>query len=262
MDLGLTKKIALVTAASRGLGHAIAEELASEGAQVVISSRSKNELEDAARDLSERTGSPVRAMTTDLMDAAAVDALIDEVEQQVGPIDILVANSAGPIAKPFVTLSDEDWYQAVNHKLLAQIRPCRSVLPRMIERGGGRIVTMAGTHGYYPHAYAITAGVVNAALMNLTKALAQEGAPANVLVNSVNPGPIRTDRVTYLCEVRARDEGITVEQAERHFVEDMLLKRLGEPRDVGALVAFMVSERAGFMTGSMVAVDGGMLPTI
>ncbi|MFT5173843.1 MAG: 3-oxoacyl-[acyl-carrier protein] reductase [Gammaproteobacteria bacterium] len=262
MDLGLKDKVALVTAGSRGLGRAIAEELAAEGAAVVISSRSREVLETTAAQIAAQTGGEVSAIAADLMDAADVDALVEKVERTLGPIDILIANSGGPVARPFVDLTDDDWHTALNQKLLAQIRPCRAVLPGMMARGAGRILTMGGVHGYYPAAYAITAGVVNAAVLNLTKALAKTGASRNVLVNSINPGPIRTARITYLCEVRARDEGISVEEAERVFVDDMMLKRLGDPRDVGALAAFMVSERAGFMTGSMVSVDGGMHPTI
>ena len=103
---------------------------------------------------------------------------------------------------------------------------------------------------------------MNAGLLNLTKALAQEAAAANVLVNSINPGPIRTDRMVYLAQARARDEGIRVGEAERLLVEETLLKRFGEPRDVSALAAFLVSERAGFLTGTMVSIDGGLMPTI
>jgi 3-oxoacyl-[acyl-carrier protein] reductase len=262
MDLGLTGKVALVTAASRGLGRAIAHELAAEGAKVVISSRSAEVLESTAAEIGAQTGGDVTPITADLMDAAQVNALVENTERTLGPIDILIANSGGPVARPFVDLTDDDWHTALDQKLMAQIRPCRAVFANMMARGGGRILTMGGVHGYYPHAYAITAGVVNAGILNFTKALAKAGASGNILVNAINPGLIRTARVVYLCEVRARDEGITVEQAEREMVADMMLKRFGEPRDVGALAAFMVSARAGFMTGSMVSVDGGMHPTI
>jgi 3-oxoacyl-[acyl-carrier protein] reductase len=262
MDLGLNNKIALVTAASRGLGRAIAEELAAEGATVVVSSRNEASLEAVAQDISSATGSRVVPLAADLMDPDAIDSLVDSIEHDIGNIDILVANSGGPMARPFAELTDADWNQALNEKLLAQIRPCRAVLPRMVAREGGRIITMSGVHSYFPHAYAITAGVVNAGLLNLTKALAQEGAPANVLVNSINPGPIRTERMVYLAQARAADAGITVAEAEALIVEETLLKRFGEPADVGALVAFLVSERAGFITGSMFSIDGGLLPTI
>lgn len=262
MDLGLSDKTAVVTASSRGLGRAIAEELAAEGARVVISSRDSTALEAVAADIRSRTGADVTPVAADLLDPQQVERLVDETERRVGPIDILVNSSAGPPTKPFASLSDDDWREALDVKLLAQIRPCREVLPRMMARRGGRIVNIVGTHGLYPHAYAVTAGVVNAALLNLTKALAEEGASANVLVNAVNPGITRTDRITYLAEVRSKEEGITMEEAERKMVGDSLLKRMADPREVSALVAFMVSERASFMTGAIVAVDGGMMPTI
>jgi 3-oxoacyl-[acyl-carrier protein] reductase len=157
MDLGLNDKVAVVTAASRGLGRAIAEELAAEGARVVVSSRNAEALEETAAAIRKSTGGSVRAITAELMDAASVNGLIGRVENEVGPIDILVASSPGPITRPFTDLTDDDWRQAIDEKLMAQIRPVRAVFPHMVGRGRGRIITIAGTHGYFPHAYAITA---------------------------------------------------------------------------------------------------------
>ena len=122
---------------------------------------------------------------------------MQQAEDQLGPIDILVNNSGGPETASFASLSDNDWRNAIDVKLMAQIRCARALFQRMVERGGGRIVNMAGTHGLLADSYAITAGVVNAALLNLTKALAEEGASSNVLVNAINPGPILTERMEY-----------------------------------------------------------------
>ena len=133
----------------------------------------------------------------------------------------------------------------------------RAVFPRMVQRGGGRIVNMAGTHGLLAHSYAITAGVVNAALLNLTKALAEEGKSLNVLVNAINPGPKLTERMEYLTNMKA--EGalrVSYEEARAHLVAETMLKRFGTPQDIAAAVTFLVSKRAGFITGTYVNVNG------
>jgi 3-oxoacyl-[acyl-carrier protein] reductase len=132
----------------------------------------------------------------------------------------------------------------------------------MVQRGGGRIVNMAGTHGLLAHSYAITAGVVNAALLNLTKALAEEGASSNVLVNAINPGPILTERMEYLTNMKARELGVSYEEARAHLVAETMLKRFGTPQDIAAAVTFLVSKRAGFITGTYVNVDGGQIRSL
>lgn len=262
MDLGLSQKVTLVTAASRGIGAAAAYELAAEGARVVISARNMDTLKPVAEGIASNTGASVTPIAADNTDPASVERLVEETEANVGPIDVLVNNSLGPSTARFSELGDEDWQQAIDIKLMAQIRQARSVFDKMVSRGGGRIINIVGTHARFAHAFAITAGIVNSALLSLTKSLAEEGAPANVLVNAVNPGPIDTERMRYMCEVKAKIEGISVEEARAELVSETLLKRFGEPREVGALVAFLASSRATFMTGSCIEVDGGLIRVI
>lgn len=262
MDLGLRDRVALVTAASGGLGFAIAKELAAEGAKVVIAARDPDKLAAAAAAIRSATGGAVKAIRADCTRVDEIDAMVKQTEAELGRIDILINNSGGPPTAPFVELSDRGWMDAFDAKFLPQVRCARAVFPGMTRRKWGRIVTLIGTHGRTPHAYAITAGVVNAALLNLTKALAELGAPDNVLVNAINPGPIETDRMRYLVTQQAKKLNISEAESKRMITADILLGRFGEPDEVAAATLFLASTRASFITGVMLDVDGGLTRTI
>ena len=262
MDMGLDGKVALVTAASKGIGRAIAQELAAEGAKVAISGRNEDTLRTAADMIKQGTGKDIATYSMDLTSESDVKKLIDDVENDLGGIHVLVNSSAGPPTKPFEELSDEDWKAALDIKFMAQMRPSREAMPRMKKRDTGRIINIIGSHGRFPHAYAITAGVVNAALLNLTKAMAEEGAPHNVLVNAINPGLTDTERVTYLANIKAENQGITYDEAVAEMCEDQVLKRLADPLEIASMAVLLASPRGGFITGSMIDVDGGMTPCI
>lgn len=257
MELGLTGKVALVTAASSGLGFAIAKELAAEGATTIIAARNADRLNEARTTIGNATGSDVTAIRADCTRSADIDALIHEIEQRFGRLDVLINNSGGPPTAPFVELSDAAWHEAFDAKFLPQVRCARAAFPGMARRKWGRIVNIVGSHGRTPHAYAITAGVVNAALLNLTKALAELGAPDNVLVTAINPGPIETERVRYLVQVQMRELGISEAEAKNRITGDMLLGRFGDPDDAAAAAVFLASERAKFVTGAFFDIDGG-----
>jgi NAD(P)-dependent dehydrogenase (short-subunit alcohol dehydrogenase family) len=262
MDLGLTDKIVLVTAASRGLGYAIAAEFLREGPEVVISARHQDTLDSAAAKLKEETGREPVAIAADCTNLDDITRLTGAVQERFGRIDVLINNSAGPPTKPFVQLTDDDWRGALEVKFLPQVRCARAVFPGMVERRWGRIITIIGTHGRQPHAYAFTAGVVNAALLNFSKALAEEGAQANVIANAINPGPIDTERMQYLAEEKAREEGITYDEARAIQTEETTLKRFGRPEEVASAVVFLASDKAGFITGTTLDIDGGQTKTI
>ena len=262
MDLGLRDRVALIPAGSGGLGRAAASEFAAAGVRLAICGRDRARLDEAAADLKRRGSPDVVAVKADCTAAADVEAFVGETEARFGRIDILVANSPGPVARPFEQLSDDDWRAALEIKVVAQIRQARLVFPGMISRRWGRIIFIAGTHGRQPHAYAITAGVVNAALLNLAKGLSEAGAPYGVLVNSINPGPIDTDRMRYLAARKSKDEDIPLEVAIEALTGEVMLGRFGEPEEVAAAIAFLASERASFITGTFLNVDGGQNKSI
>jgi 3-oxoacyl-[acyl-carrier protein] reductase len=257
MDLGLNGKVALVTAASGGLGFAIAKELAAEGATTVIAARNSQRLEQARLAIRDAGLGNIETALADCTLVGDIDALVAGIEQHHGRLDILINNSAGPPTAPFTELSDDGWHEAFDAKFLPQVRCARAAFPGMARRKWGRIINIVGSHGRTPHAYAITAGVVNAALLNLTKVLAELGAPDNVLVTAINPGPIYTERVRYLVQLQMREHGLAEADAERRITADMLLGRFGDPDDVAAAAVFLSSERAKFVTGAFFDIDGG-----
>jgi 3-oxoacyl-[acyl-carrier protein] reductase len=257
MDLGLRDKVAVVPAGSGGLGLAAAIELAAGHARWAICGRDDAHLESAAAELRRRGAADVLTMRADCTDAADTEAFVRKIEARWGRIDILLANSPGPLAKPFETLTDADWRAVLDTKVVSQARQARLVWPGMVQRGFGRIIFLAGTHGRQPHAYALTAGVANAALLSLAKGLAEAGGPHGILVTVVNPGPMETDRMRYLVERKSSEDGISAAEARAILSRETLLGRFGDPREVGAAVAFLASERASFITGVYLDVDGG-----
>lgn len=263
MDLGLEKKVAIVTAASGGLGVTIAEELAAEGATVVVSARNGDRLASAVEAIKQKTDGDAHGAVADMTDADAVTRMVRQTEDRFGGIDVLVNNTGGAATAPFAEMSDDAWRAAVEVKIVAQLRCAREVFKGMVDRGqGGRIIFIAGTHGRQPHAHAITAGFCNAALQNVSKALSEEGGPHNILSNVVNPGPFATDRMVYLAEEKAREDGISLKEATAILTAETVLKRYGEPRELAAFVAFLASARASYVTGAMFDIDGGQVKAL
>ncbi len=257
MDLGLQDKVALIAGGSLGIGRATAARLAAEGARVVICGRDADRLTLAASEISKLSGAKVEGIPADCGRESDVAQLVDQVTARFGRVDILVNSLQGPKAVPFLESTDDDWVEGLNVKLLGQVRCARAVFPHMARQQWGRIVNIGGTHGHIPSAYAISAGVVNAALVSFSKALAELGAPHNILVNVVSPGPIGTGRTEYLIKTKAEDRGISEEEAVRQHVASTLLRRIGEPDEVSAVIAFLASEQASYVTGAMYSVDGG-----
>ena len=251
MDLGLKGKVALVTGGSMGIGGATALLLAQEGARVAISARRAKELEDTARRLGDETGADVLAVPADCTRVGDVKALVERVIEHYGRIDVLVNSIGSAKAGDFLKLSEDDWHQSLALKLMGQIRVAREVYPHMEKQRWGRIVNVIGTHALFAEAHAMPAGVANAGLLNFTKALAELGGPHGVLVNGVSPGTVRTARLEYL-----------MSQGVEYDLKSITLHRFAEAVEIANAIVFLASERASYVCGSVLTVDGGQLKTI
>jgi 3-oxoacyl-[acyl-carrier protein] reductase len=247
VDLGIEGKVALVTGGSAGLGLASARSLAREGCAVCVSARSPERLADAVVELQE-FGGTVHAVLADVEDPEAAARVVAETREVLGPIDILVANAGGPPRGDFLDVDPDDWDVAVNRNLLGTVRLIRAVLPDMRSRGWGRIVTITSRSAREALDGLALSNATRPAVAGVVRTLAREVGRDGVLVNNVLPGPVLTDR---LRATTPTQEGL----AER--AAHVPVGRLGRPEEVGDVVAFLASERASYMTGVSVLVDGG-----
>ncbi|MFS0637192.1 SDR family oxidoreductase [Mesobacillus foraminis] len=259
MNLQLEGKTAVVAASSQGLGLAIAKELIDEGANVLLSGRHEAKLKQVVDQL----GVPgkVAYKQTDLTRPADIELLIDKAIEKFGSIDILVNNAGGPPAGTFETISDEEWQHAFELNLLSYIRLIRAALPALKARGG-KIINIASTSIKEPIPGLILSNTFRTGIVGLTKTLSQELAPYKILINTVAPGRIATDRVKHLDEVNAEKLGIPLEKVEERAKNNIPLQRYGEPEEFAKVVVFLASEANTYMTGSSFLVDGGMVKSI
>jgi 3-oxoacyl-[acyl-carrier protein] reductase len=262
MDLDLTGKVALVTAASKGLGRATATQLAAEGARVMISSRGEEQLARTAAEIAESTGAQVEHYAADVSDASGLDRLIRETEQKLGGIDVLVNNAGGPRPGGFDALDDAAWQEAFELNLMSTVRLIRGVLPHMREHGWGRIVTIASSSIKQPIENLLLSNTYRVAILGLAKSLAIEFAPDGVLINTVGPGRIATDRVAGMDATRAEKAGISVEEVRRQTEKAIPVGRYGTAEEFGKVAAFLVSGANTYLTGQHFLVDGGMVKAI
>jgi 3-oxoacyl-[acyl-carrier protein] reductase len=259
MDLGIAGKVAIVAAASRGLGRAIATELAREGATLVICARGRESLERARDEIIADTGATVRSVVADVAQTSGVDRVASEALFHHGRVDILVTNAGGPPAGTFEVHGWDAWQAAVDLTLRSVVELTRAVLPGMKERRWGRIINVNSIATKQPVDNLMLSNSVRAAVTGFARSLANEVAPHGVTVNSILPGYTRTERVESLAQSTAARDGVTPADVLARFEREIPMRRLGEPNELAALAAFLASNRAAYITGQSIAVDGGWI---
>ena len=257
MDFGLAGKVALVAASSKGLGLAVAQELAMEGAHLIMCARGVEALEKAAAEVESCVSGEVLALPTDLLNSAEISSLVDAAVSRFGHVDVLVNNAGGPPYGTFEDLPPEAWQAAVRLNLESALNLTRGVLPEMKERGWGRIINITSVAVKEPVDGLILSNSVRAAVTGFARTLANEVASFGITVNNVLPGFTRTDRLLQLAEAQSKQRGISTEDVENGWNSVIPARRLGKPREFAAVVAFLASERASYVTGVSIAVDGG-----
>jgi len=256
MKPDLTDKVALITGSSSGLGLAAAQALVRRGARVALSSRGGEKLERARQRLQDE-GSEVIALPCDIRDPRELEDLVSEVEIQLGPVDILVANGGGPRVKPALELDDSDWEEAIPLTLLFVPRLCRLVVPGMRRRGWGRIVAINSISSRQPIPLLALSNSLRPAVLGYLKTLALEVAADGVTVNAILPGYTRTERQIELAEARAQELGQTAAAVLAAQGSEIPIGRVAEPNEIGEVIAFLSSPKASYLTGEFVSVDGG-----
>ena len=262
MDLGIKDKVALVAAASTGLGRAVAEELAAEGASLILCARNEERLTATANDIARSTGVGVLAMPTDVTVSADIEKLVSAGLEKFGRIDILVTNAGGPPAGRFEQLSLDQWEAATRLTLFSAIKLTRYVLPGMKERRWGRILNITSIAVKQPVENLMLSNSLRAAVTGFARTLANEVAADGITVNNILPGYTRTERVEVLAQMMAQKQGIDASEFIAKWEQEIPMHRLGEPREFAALAAFLVSERAAYITGTSVQVDGGWIKSL
>lgn len=256
----LQGKTAIVTGSSRGIGRAIAIRLAKDGARVVVCARTADALEQVVREISEASGTAA-SLALDLRGPDAGDRLVDFSVKTYGGLDIVVNNAGATRRGEFVKLTDEDWEDSFALKFFGTVRVTRAAWPHL-KKSAGSVVFISGAGGRTPGPEFAAGGAVNAGLLSLTKALAETGIRDGVQVNSVSPGAVRTDRLKLRLAATMKEHSIDLEAAERRFIESLGVTRIGEPEDIAALVAFVVSPEGRFLHGSLIDMDGGATKTV
>lgn len=259
MDMGLRGKKALVLASSQGLGKAVAAQLAAEGADVMLASRNEEKLAAVKQELLELDGGGrVEYCVTDVTRKEDINALIHKTGELFGQIDILVNNSGGPPSGTFESLTDEDWERAFELNVMSYVRMIRGALPYM-KINGGHIVNIASTSVKQPIPGLILSNTFRTGIFGLAKTLSQELAPYGILINTVAPGRIGTDRIRELDTARAEQNGISEEEVAEQFRKEIPLGRYGQPEEFAKAVVFLLSGANTYITGTSLVVDGGMV---
>jgi len=255
VDLGLKDQVVFITGASRGIGRATAELLVGEGCKVAITGRDEGTLRRAVDELG--GDGQVLGVQGDMTNPEDIERAVNETIERFGGIDVLVTCAGSSPGGLLENLTEEEWFGSLNLKFMGYVRSCRAVLPHMVERGSGAIVLVVGNDGLKPSYWEMTAGAANAADLNFASSLAEQYGPKGIRVNTVNPGPVDTDRWDGLEKAFARDKGCDQQTAHELAVSSIPLGRICTPQEVANLVAFVASPRASFLNGAHIPIDGG-----
>lgn len=258
MDTGLKNRVAIVAASSQGIGKATAEAFAAEGCNVAMCARNEETLTRAAGEIRQRYGVQVLAEVVDVTQAPAVHDFVEKVASRFGGVDICVTNAGGPPAKGFLAATYEEWQRAVELNFLSTVYFAHEVIPYMQKKHWGRILTITSITTKQPVQDLVLSNAVRAAVVGLVKSLANEFGKDGILVNNVGPGYTATDRLKDLAASRSQSSGKTQQEIFDGWAADASLKRLGEPREVADTIVWLASERASYITGQTILVDGGI----
>jgi 3-oxoacyl-[acyl-carrier protein] reductase len=262
MDLMLKGKIAIVGGASKGLGRACAQALAEEGANVALCSRSQPDLEKAAKEIRDATGTDAMAFAGDLDRPETIRDLVAATVKRYGRLDVLVNNSGGPPLAYAQTATEEQWATAVQRSLLFFARMSREALPHLKRSGGGRIINILASTVYQPIPNLALSGATRMGVVAYAKSLADEVGRDGILVNNVCPGSILSERMLSNVTARAKEKGISLEAALAERAAETAVGRVGEPKELANLVAFLASARSSYITGTTMLVDGGLVRSV
>lgn len=258
MDLGLKNRVAIIAASSQGIGRATAEAFAAEGCRVAMCARNAQSLQQAAEKIRKHYRVEVFAEPVDVTDADAVHRFVDAVADKFGSTDICVTNAGGPPAKGFLAATIDEWRKAVEANFLSTVYFAREVIPHMQRKRWGRIITITSITTKQPVADLVLSNAVRAAVVGLVRSLANEFGKDGILVNNVGPGYTATDRLKNLAKTRSAAQGKSEKEIVDGWAVEAPLKRLGEPREVADTIVWLASERASYVTGQTVLVDGGI----
>lgn len=259
MELGLKDRVALVTGASSGLGFAAAVALASEGARVIINSRSQDNLEGAADRIEKQAGLRPQIIAGDLSISGECEKVVEKARSFYNTVDILVANAGGPPSGSFMTLTKEHWAESTRLTLFSAIDLARAVVPSMMQNGRGRLIFITSLSVKQPAPGLIISNSLRAGVTGFAKTISNELAAYGITVNTVCPGYTNTERLGYLAEKQAKDKGVKPEDIFKGWIDNIPAGRLGDPSELAALICFLASDKAAYITGTAIPVDGGYI---
>lgn len=263
MNLNLKNKNAIVCASSQGLGKAAALDLAEEGVNLAICSRDQDKINKVKEEIHQKINSEIKviALQVDLDSPDEIQAFYKQVENDLGSVDILVNNNGGPPPSTFEQLSDDDWQKAFNSTMMSCLRLSKLVIPNMKKNGWGRIINISSVSVKTPVGGLFLSNSLRMGVLGWAKALSDELAPHGITVNTVCPGYTRTERVEAILETQSNSSGLKKEEIEKSIAENIPMKRVGEAEDLAGLITFLASEKADYMTGLAIQVDGGSART-